>query len=153
VCKEGVVPYDDAVNLFFLKSVSGIDAGTTAKIDYSANKTEVMASGNWSINFETGKSNIVGSDNIMQTIYGLLMQAEEAKLIVVGHTDNVGNAGQNVKLSKDRANAVVTYLTNLGISSDRFQTIDGVGSAKELVPNTSKANQAKNRRVEITLVK
>ena len=152
-CKDGVVGYEDAVNLYFLKSVSVDDAGTTQKQDYTATKTEVMASGHWNITFATGSAVIVGSDKDLETIYNLLTQAEATKLKVIGHTDNTGNSSDNVTLSKARANAVVDYLVAKGISKDRFQSIDGLGDTQPIADNKTIVGKAKNRRVDITLLK
>ena len=150
---DGVVAYDDAVNLYFLKSVTDVDAGKVQKITYTGNKTEVLANGQWNINFETGSTAISGSTRDLETIYNLLVQAEETKLKVVGHTDNVGNSGSNLTLSKGRANSVVTYLTGRGISHDRFQLVDGKGDTTPIADNSTSSGKAKNRRVEITLLK
>jgi outer membrane protein OmpA-like peptidoglycan-associated protein len=152
-CKEGVVPFEDAVNLYFLKSVSDVDAGKTEKITYTDTKTTVMANGQWNINFETGSATISGSTKDLETIYNLLIQAEETKLNVVGYTDNVGNPASNVTLSKGRAQSVVSYLTGRGISKDRFQLVDGKGDANPVGDNNTTSGKAKNRRVEITLLK
>jgi outer membrane protein OmpA-like peptidoglycan-associated protein len=150
---DGVVAYDDAVNLYFLKSVTDVDAGKVQKITYTGNKTEVLANGQWNINFETGSTAISGSTRDLETIYNLLVQAEETKLKIVGHTDNVGNPSSNVTLSRGRANSVVTYLTGRGISHDRFQLVDGKGDTSPIADNSTNSGKAKNRRVEITLLK
>lgn len=152
-CKDGVVGYEDAVNLYFLKSVSDVDAGKAEKISYAETKTQVMADGQWNINFATGSTAIQGSEKDLQTIYNLLVQAEDTKLRVIGHTDNTGNSNGNVVLSKGRANSVVEYLTNKGISKDRFQEIDGKGDSQPVADNTTSSGKAKNRRVDITLLK
>lgn len=152
-CKEGVVGYEDAVNLYFLKSISDVDAGKTEKISYTGTKTEVMASGKWNINFETGSNKIVGSEKVLEKIYELLNNAETTKLQVVGHTDNTGNAQANVTLSKSRADAVVEYLKSKGVSPDRFQLVDGKGSSEPVADNSTTDGKAKNRRVDITLLK
>lgn len=152
-CKDGVVPYDEAVNLYFLKSVSDVDAGTTTKQDYTATKTEVMANGHWNINFATNSTAIQGSEKDLEEIYNLLVQAEQTKLQIVGHTDNTGDPQNNLILSKGRANSVVAYLTSKGISPDRFQLIDGRGSNEPIADNSTLAGKAKNRRVDITLLK
>ena len=152
-CKDGVVPYEDAVNLYFLKSITDVDAGTAVKQDYSATKTEVMANGQWNINFATGSTAIQGSEKDLEEIYNLLVQAEQTKLKVVGHTDNTGNPQANVTLSKGRANSVVEYLTNKGIAASRFQYVDGKGSNEPVADNRTEAGRAKNRRVDITLLK
>ena len=153
-CKSGVVPYDEAVNLYFLKSINDIQAGKTEKVDYSADKTTVMANGNWKINFATGSTAIQETSNAdLETIYNLLIQAESTKLKIVGHTDNVGNPESNVTLSKGRANAVAEFLKSKGIPATRFQVIDGAGDTQPVADNTTAAGKAKNRRTEITLLK
>jgi len=152
-CKEGVVGYEDAVNLYFLKSVTDVDAGTAVKQDYTQTKTEVMANGHWNINFATGSAEIQGSEKDLQTIYNLLVQAEETKLSVVGHTDNQGDASKNITLSQGRANSVKQYLVSKGISEDRFQVVDGKGQTQPIDDNTTATGRARNRRVDITLLK
>ena len=152
-CKDGVVPYADAVNLYFLTSANVNDAGAVQKIDYAAQKTEVMANGQWNINFESGSATISGSTSDLETIFNLLTEAETTKLQIVGYTDNVGNPDSNVTLSKGRAQSVVAYLTGRGISKDRFQLVDGRGDANPVGDNSTAAGKAKNRRVEVTLLK
>jgi outer membrane protein OmpA-like peptidoglycan-associated protein len=56
-------------------------------------------------------------------------------------------------LSKNRAQSVVAYLTGRGISQDRFQLVDGRGDANPVGDNNTASGKAKNRRVEITLLK
>jgi outer membrane protein OmpA-like peptidoglycan-associated protein len=153
MCPDGVVPYDDAVNLYFLKSINIGDAGKVEKISYTETKTSVLANGQWNINFATGSTAIQGSEKDLETIYNLLVQAEEAKLKVIGHTDNVGNPSSNLVLSKGRANSVVEYLTSRGISKERFQLVDGKGDTQPIGDNNTVSGKAKNRRVEITLLK
>jgi len=152
-CPDGVVAYDDAVNLYFLKSINIGDAGKVEKISYAENKTSVLANGQWNINFATGSTAIQGSEKDLETIYNLLVQAEQTKLKIVGHTDNVGNPASNLDLSKGRANSVVEYLANRGISRQRFQLVDGKGDTQPIADNSTATGKAKNRRVEITLLK
>ncbi len=151
--KNGVVPFEDAFNPYFIKSINISDAGKVEKISYTAEKTQVLATGQWNINFQTGSSNIAGSAKDLETIYNLLMQSEESKLKIVGFTDNVGNSESNVALSKGRANSVVQYLTNRGIDAERFQLVDGKGDSNPVADNSTELGKAKNRRVEITLLK
>ena len=86
-------------------------------------------------------------------LYNLLIQAENTKLTIIGHTDNTGNSQANMTLSKGRANSVVDYLVNKGISSDRFQLVDGKGDTDPASENNTSVGKAKNRRVVITLLK
>ena len=70
---------------------------------------------------------------------------------IEGHTDNTGEAAHNRTLSGQRANAVKDALVQLGIESKRL-TASGFGADKPLVENTSEANKAKNRRVELVRI-
>ena len=150
---KGVVPYKEAVNLYYLKNIEDIEVGTAEHSDYTETKSKVMASGNWSINFSTGSATIESvSYKDLEKIYNLLVQAEDAKLRIVGHTDNAGNPSSNKTLSRSRANAVVEYLESRGIPSSRIQEIDGKGDAKPIASNATAQGKAKNRRVEITLL-
>jgi OOP family OmpA-OmpF porin len=149
-----VVPYDQAVNLFFLKNINDIESTSADKADYSNQATEVVASGEWKINFNTGSAEISSSSSReVEKIYNLLIQAENTKLTVVGHTDNVGNPASNLALSKSRAEAVVNYLKQKGIPANRFQMVDGRGQNEPVADNGTAAGKAKNRRVVITLLK
>ncbi|TDO83839.1 OmpA family protein [Flavobacterium chryseum] len=149
-----VVPYDQAVNLFFLKNINDIESTSADKADYSNQATEVVASGEWKINFNTGSAEISNSSSKeVEKIYNLLVQAENTKLTVVGHTDNVGNPDSNLALSKSRAEAVVNYLKQKGIPANRFQLVDGKGQNDPIADNNSASGKALNRRVVITFLK
>jgi outer membrane protein OmpA-like peptidoglycan-associated protein len=71
-------------------------------------------------------------------------------LTIDGHTDNSGKADKNQILSQKRATAVKNYFAKKGIGAERM-TATGFGDTKPVVPNTSIANKAKNRRVELKL--
>lgn len=150
----GVVPYEQAVNLFFLKNINDIESTSADKADYSNQATEVVASGEWKINFNTGSAEISNSSSKeVEKIYNLLVQAENTKLTVVGHTDNIGNPDSNLALSKSRAEAVVNYLKQKGIPANRFQMVDGKGQNDPIGDNNTAAGKALNRRVVITFLK
>ncbi|TGD58680.1 OmpA family protein [Flavobacterium humi] len=149
-----VVPYEEAVNLFYLKNINDIESTSADKADYTVQATEIMASGEWKINFNSGSAAIQNnSSKDLEKIYNLLIQAENSKLTIVGHTDNVGNSDANLQLSKNRAQAIVNYLKNKGIPENRFQMIDGKGSNEPVADNNSESGKAKNRRVVITFLK
>lgn len=79
----------------------------------------------------------------------LLRESPRLKLIVTGHTDNVGELDYNMKLSRQRAEAVVKELTGrFNIESSRL-TAMGVGPCAPLASNRDEAGRAKNRRVEL----
>lgn len=149
-----IVPYEEAVNLSFLKDVKDIDAGASYTADYSKKATSVVASGEWRINFDPGRATIrpEGKD-VLEQIYNLLVQAEDSKLELVGHTDNTGTQDGNYALSTARAEAVKNYLIQKGIPTNRFQKIDGKGQDEPIADNNTGAGKAQNRRVVISLLK
>lgn len=149
-----IVPYEEAVNLSFLKDVKDIDAGATYATDYSKKATNVMASGEWRINFDPGRASIrPEAKDVLEQIYNLLVQAEDSKLELVGHTDNTGTQEGNYALSTARAEAVKNYLIQKGIPATRFQKIDGKGQDEPTADNNTAAGKAQNRRVVISLLK
>jgi outer membrane protein OmpA-like peptidoglycan-associated protein len=75
-----------------------------------------------------------------------------AHVQIEGHTDNVGEPGYNLELSRKRANAVMTYLVDeFGISPLRLSAI-GYGEEQPVTNNDTDGNRRKNRRVEIVLL-
>ena len=104
------------------------------------------------INFETGKATIkTDSFRVLDSAYAVLQQFPEVRVEVQGHTDNVGDDAKNLKLSQDRAQAVVDYFVKKGLAADRL-VAKGFGETKPVVENDTKANQALNRRVEFLLI-
>lgn len=101
------------------------------------------------INFETGKSAIKAeSGNIVEELYQMLKENPDLKIIVEGHTDNVGNSASNKSLSEQRSSNVKSALVAKGISVDRIKTV-GYGQDKPIADNGTEVGKAKNRRVEI----
>lgn len=103
--------------------------------------------------FDTGKATIkTESVSVMVDIIQILNEYPNAKFTVEGHTDSVGSSESNQKLSEARANAVLNFLINEGISSTRLTAI-GFGEDKPIATNDTANGRKQNRRVEINLVK
>jgi outer membrane protein OmpA-like peptidoglycan-associated protein len=103
--------------------------------------------------FDTGKATIkTESVSVMVDIIQILNEYPNAKFIVEGHTDSVGSSESNQRLSEARANSVLNFLINEGISSSRLTAI-GFGEEKPITSNATKAGRQQNRRVEINLIK
>ena len=104
----------------------------------------------YGIFFDSGKAEIKPeSDAAIEQISKLLQNNVSLKLYVVGHTDNVGTIEANMKLSKDRADAVVNSLvTKYGIQAARLKSY-GVASLVPVATNDNEEGRAKNRRVEL----
>jgi OmpA-OmpF porin, OOP family len=104
----------------------------------------------YGIFFDSGKTEIKPeSDVAIEQISKLLLSNTALKLYVVGHTDNVGTIEANMKLSKDRADAVVNALvTKYAIPAARLKSY-GVASLSPVATNDTEEGKAKNRRVEL----
>lgn len=100
------------------------------------------------IHFEFNKSKIKpDSFPILNAVVEVLKENPDLTLEIGGHTDNVGGAAYNKKLSQDRADSVRAYLISHGISASRL-TARGYGMDVPIDTNTTEAGRAKNRRVE-----
>ena len=104
----------------------------------------------YGIYFDTGKSAIKPeSDAALSEIAKLLENDGTLKVYVVGHTDNAGSLDFNMKLSKDRADAVAKTLSGKhGIAATRLKPY-GVASLSPVASNDTEDGMAKNRRVEL----
>jgi outer membrane protein OmpA-like peptidoglycan-associated protein len=86
---------------------------------------------------------------VLKEIAATLKEHGDLKILIEGHTDNVGSAGSNLALSEGRAVAVKAALVSeFGVSEDRITT-HGFGDTKPAVPNATATGRAQNRRVEI----
>jgi OOP family OmpA-OmpF porin len=100
--------------------------------------------------FDTGKATIKPeSAGVLGVIADVLKGDETLKIEIQGHTDNVGAAPANLKLSQDRAAAVKAYLVQTGgIAATRLTTA-GLGDTKPIGDNKTEEGRGQNRRVEL----
>jgi outer membrane protein OmpA-like peptidoglycan-associated protein len=88
---------------------------------------------------------------ILEELAEVIKTKPEIKAVEVqGHTDNQGTAAYNLRLSQNRAQAVVDTLIKLGVDPSRLEA-RGYGDTKPLLPNTTEANKARNRRVQLII--
>ncbi len=91
------------------------------------------------------------SYGVLDTVASTLREYDQTIIEVAGHTDSVGAAAYNQRLSEQRAQAVADYLTNRGVNTQRL-LVTGAGANHPIASNATDAGRAQNRRVEITLV-
>jgi OOP family OmpA-OmpF porin len=107
------------------------------------------------VKFATGSAAIVpgkDSQDVLDAVQKILADHPEiAKLRVEGHTDNVGAAAMNRKLSQHRAESVMKWLVKHGIDAARL-TAQGFGPDKPIDDNSTDEGRRNNRRVEFHLV-
>jgi chemotaxis protein MotB len=106
--------------------------------------------------FETGKANLKEDALPVLDKISMLIATMPNSIIIEGHTDNIpiktAEFPNNFYLSSDRANSVVTYFIDSKKQNPNKFTASGAAETKPLVPNTSDANRAQNRRVNILIV-
>lgn len=104
------------------------------------------------IHFETNKKNIQSAIYpYLEEIAKVLNLNPSMRLGIYGHTDSVGRAAYNLKLSKKRAQSVANELLKMGLSKDRF-IVDGFGETRPIATNETKEGRSKNRRTEIKII-
>jgi outer membrane protein OmpA-like peptidoglycan-associated protein/tetratricopeptide (TPR) repeat protein len=141
--------------LFFSENFSlSHDHGDTAyTIDIplqplEANATIVLKN----IFFDPNKYNLMPeSDAELDQVVQLMKDNPTLKIQINGHTDNSGNAADNITLSENRARAVTTYLIARGIAATRL-VAKGWGDTKPISDNSTPEGRAKNRRTELTVI-
>ena len=122
-------------------------------VDAAAMATSIADSGSvavYGINFDTASSVIKPeSEPAIDEIAKLLTGNPTLKVYIVGHTDMVGDAASNVKLSQARAQSVITALVSKhGIAAARLLAFDN-GPYAPVASNKTDDGRAKNRRVEL----
>jgi hypothetical protein len=107
--------------------------------------------GRFLIYFNTGEASL--DFNAVQTVAQAARQYLEtgaAQIDVVGHTDTVGSAESNLRLSEQRAEMVAEELVRQGVPATDIVTV-GRGETDLLVPTADGVNEPRNRRVEIVV--
>lgn len=141
-----------------LVEIIEVDAMQTGMIELNADifKQKLEKEGKialYGILFDTGKTDVKPeSKKEINLIVDYLKQNPKAKIYIVGHTDDVGNFGENSLLAEGRAIKVAEALKQFGNFEPRVTPI-GVGPVCPVATNETEEGRAKNRRVEIVLQK
>jgi outer membrane protein OmpA-like peptidoglycan-associated protein len=88
---------------------------------------------------------------VLDSVSKVLQEFDKTFIEVAGHTDSTGSVSYNQGLSERRAASVAAYLGSRQVMSKRMIII-GAGEAHPIASNDTKAGQAQNRRVELTIV-
>lgn len=114
-------------------------------INLSKNSTRLL------VTFDFNKATL-SDESIpdLENLLELLQDKDDTNCILEGHTDDVGSDDFNMKLSKERAEAVKAWLVKNGIQGKRIET-KGYGESRPLVKDTTEEARTMNRRVEIKL--
>lgn len=113
-------------------------------------KDEVIRLAN--VFFDFSKSDLrPESQTELDRLVDFLLQHATMTIELHGHTDDVGSDTENKRLSKERVEAVKTYLVSHGVQADRMKAI-GYGESKPVASNSTEEGRQQNRRVEFKIV-
>lgn len=127
-------------------AVALYDQSTTDAVAKAIAETGKFVTNN--ILFETGKADLKAESMAeIQKVAEYMKKNPTARFLVVGHTDNVGNAASNQTLSENRAKSVVAALAKMGVDDFNLKA-EGRGASEPVADNKTDAGKAKNRRVE-----
>ena len=85
---------------------------------------------------------------VLESVVAGLARCSEQRMRIEAHTDSVGKAAQNERLSELRAESVRDYLVSRGADPEQLETL-GFGERRPIADNSTPAGRARNRRVEI----
>lgn len=111
---------------------------------------KVVADAIKNLEFDLGKSTIRSTSYSTLNRVAALLIEKNFSLKLAGHTDNTGSDALNMGLSKDRAEAVRSYLVSQGANASRIEAT-GYGEEQPIATNKTAAGRQQNRRVEFTL--
>lgn len=104
------------------------------------------------VQFETGKATLKKqSSAVLDQIVAIMQEYTAYRLVIAGHTDNVGNDKTNLTLSENRAKACYQYLVSKGIDAKRM-SYAGYGESQPIATNKTSKGRELNRRVEFDLI-
>lgn len=147
VARKGYLFYSDNYSL------KGKSPDSTYQKDIPLQPIEVAASVVLrNIFFDFNKYDLKPESQVeLDRVVQLLADNPTLKIQIEGHTDNVGNATDNMKLSENRAKAVITYLSSKGVAASRLGS-KGFGATQPIADNKSEEGRAQNRRTELKVV-
>jgi len=141
ITAQGYLPYDEKI--VFVKDT------LTIPLQKAKQGVKVVLK---NIFFAFNKTNILPeSDETLEDLYNFLKENPYIRIRITGHTDNVGSAESNLKLSEERAKSVMNYIIAKGISADRI-SYEGKGESEPCATNDTEEGRAENRRVEFTIL-
>ena len=91
------------------------------------------------------------ADPKLSSLGELLANNPDYKVVIESHTDDRGTAEELGALTEQRARLIADRLAGFGVTNGRIE-VKGMGASLPVAPNTTNANRAKNRRVNLILV-
>jgi len=125
-----------------------VDENGCPKLFEGANRSVILQG----VNFQTGKTELTDASKVILVDVAHSLAANPGvRVQVTGHTDNTGSRSANLKISRQRAEAVEKFLVENGVSPAQL-TAKGLGPDKPIATNKTAAGRSQNRRVELTRI-
>jgi len=125
-------------------------SSTPASGDY-CHDAMVAALGNARIEFLSASAEIVPASRNVVSVLAALAHTCPGRIVVDGHSDNLGSENINERISLERAQSVVAAFVEFGIEPQRLEA-RGFGSSRPIADNAKAVGRARNRRIEMSLV-
>jgi len=144
--------YDGAANIS-VPDTAAVNVGEVKSEGICQTLLDDLKSGK-KINFAYDKAAIRGAESfdLLNSLASAAKQCSSFKINIDGHTDADGSEQYNQRLSEDRANLIVAYLTENGVERNRM-TATGYGETKPVGDNSTDEGKAQNRRIEFTVTR
>jgi len=102
--------------------------------------------------FEQGSTSLTDDSRVaLLQLVQVMRTSPGSRIRISGHTDNTGRPEVNLRISRERAQAVADFLTQNGIDSDQL-IAQGYGATRPIADNATEAGRTANRRIEINYV-
>ena len=151
VGQDTIIATRNSNNFFEYKYVAPVLEPETFEIELAAEEEIILKAAFDNLEFETGKAVIKESSfKSLEDLAKLLLKKPIWRLKISGHTDSVGKASNNLRLSKKRAQAVGAFMEANNVNTDRLD-VEWFGETKPVESNKTKAGRQKNRRVEMKI--
>jgi OmpA-OmpF porin, OOP family len=144
---------DKCPSVYGLVALEGCPAPDTVKAEVVVKEDveKIITTAAENIFFATAKYDLLpASFAALDTVVAIMKREPPLKLVIEGHTDNVGDSAKNKILSERRARAVYEYMAKRGIDISRLSSV-GYGEERPRAGNESDEGRRRNRRVEMRL--
>ena len=105
------------------------------------------------IRFQYGSATLESTyQGDLERLHAWLLENPGLEITIIGHTDSIGSVPYNMQLSLDRAESVKGFMVERGIDEGRMTT-DGKGPLLPIDSNRTEEGRARNRRVQVVVIR
>lgn len=133
---EGVTSVSNDIKLI------GTDGSCQAELNDALSREKIQ--------FEPDSSRVSANSDFLLKMIAVVARNCETQILIIGHTDDIGDRESNQRLSESRAGSVRQYLVSSGVSPDQLGAM-GFGATRPIYENSTPEGRAKNRRIEFVV--